>query len=281
MRAFGCGIAALLLLAAPGVPQEGGFQVPKGFYATAEYVMGDPKRQTPAVPEFSAGAGTTDVVVTDADGCVLECWRGDFRPGDVVRLGTERLALQDALPWEFLRLRPDRGLSKFYRDADLCHVWHRSDLKSRYWKWRHTPELAPPLPPLPDRLWPTAEDGAETELRFVLFLRKEAVAGLPTIWGPATAVDSYEFTMRSGRFRNESDGRSPRSDFSRCVVLIEGGRVVAPCPDEVAAATLAEFKTRAMLRTEPIPMGGYRFDPGVRRYSNFGQLSAVPALAGP
>src|SRR5262245_10579801 len=56
----------------------------------------------------------TDIVMTDAEGRVLETWRGEFKPGEVLRLGAMRLTPANALPWEDVRLHPDRTLSPLY-----------------------------------------------------------------------------------------------------------------------------------------------------------------------
>lgn len=270
MRTFGCVIAALLLLAAPGVTQEGGFQVPA--------TLGPPI--DPATTDVTA----TDVVVTDADGRVLECWRGDFKPGEVVRLGSGRLPLAHALPWELLRLRPDRGLSKFYRNIDdLRHAWGKYWVV-RSWGWNWDP--LPPSPSLPMYFWPTTTDGAEADLRLVLFLRKEAVAGLPTIWLPATAVVQQKLSMVSYVSAEPAPG-SGAHHFTDDVALIESGRVVAPrkvwqrygdsdraYSTELTAATLAEFKA-ATMRYKVVDIPARELP---RRWADFGPLVALPPL---
>ena len=254
MRTFGCGIAALLLLA-PGT----GYTSPRLELNLSRY-------------------DTTDVVVTDADGVVLECWRGDFRPGEVVRLGPGRLPLAHALPWELLRLRPDRSLSRFYRNTDdLRRAWGEN-WAVRSWGWNWDP--LPPSPSLPMYFWPTATDGAEADLRLVLFLRRERVAGLPTIWIPTASPRPQKFTTAT-YVPEEPTAVYGSRDYTNHVVMVEGGRVVNPHPDEVAATTLAEFKTVAMLRTQSIPTYGAKFDGAVRRYAAFGPLAALPPLTGP
>lgn len=292
MRTFGFGVVALLAFVAPGATQEGGFRVPEGGLRVpvslgppiAGFVATDtgPRAISVAPP----GPDATDVVVTDADGVVLECWGGDFRPGEVVRLGPGRVPLAHALPWELLRLRPDRGLSGFYRHVDeFRREWRTAETYRTRPRWDWGIAL-PPLP-LPDWFWPTAADGAEADLRFVLFLRRETVAGLPTIWALATADQHCEFTPAIRFEMKISDpGGYPRCDIARCVVLVEGGRVVAPhqavqryddptAPYSTAqvAATLAEFKAATMRYKVEIPA---RELP--RRWAAFGPLAALPPI---
>lgn len=291
MRTFGFGVVALLAFVAPGATQEEGFRVPEGGLRVpvslgppiAGFVATDAGPRTVSVAPPSPDA--TDVVVTDADGVVLECWRGDFRPGEVVRLGPGRLPLAHGLPWELLRLRPDRGLSKFYRHIDdLRYTWRWSRDDPREWAWGGWHYQSPP-PPLPDWFWPTATDGAEAELRFVLFLRRETVAGLPTIWLPTTAPRLQKFTMATCVPAQYDTGYG-EWQFANDAALIEGGRVLTPHKvwqrwgdsgqahsTELAAATLAEFKAATMRYKVEIPA---RELP--RRWADFGPLVALPPI---
>jgi hypothetical protein len=144
-----------------------------------------PAQEPRAFPLMACNTAATDVVVTDADGRVMESWRGGLQPGEVVRLGPARLSPANALPCEHLRLRPERALSGFYRESYASQLdWWRPRLSTysfdhgcRMWG-ESSPSrelLDPPLvflPPLPVLFWPTTTEGAETELRLVLFLHK-------------------------------------------------------------------------------------------------------------
>jgi hypothetical protein len=161
--------------------------------------------------------GATDIVVTDPDGRVLECWRGELKPGDVVRLGPARLTPTNTLSWDHLRLRPDRTLSVMYHPGMGEMVGRRAYVG----------------PPDPFRVivWPDVPEIVETELRLVLFLRKDGTTGAGAVWMPADSVPTPQLGYYFGGERN----RPPRInlphkadiDFSASVAWVEAGRVLA------------------------------------------------------
>ncbi|MBY0459366.1 MAG: hypothetical protein K2V38_18730, partial [Gemmataceae bacterium] len=125
--------------------------------------------------------GATDIVVTDADGRVLECWRGELKPGEVVRLGPASLTLANALPLHALRLRPERSVNWLYQQPEPA-VW-----RDYYGPWRAgvSEFLAP--------------NSAERELRMVLFLRKEGTTGFGRVWmPPAAPVTQAQWELGGG-----------------------------------------------------------------------------------
>jgi hypothetical protein len=221
MRKLGYGIAVLVLF----VGRAPGWNPP----------------QPPATFNLTlSSSNATDIVVTDANGCVLECWRGELKPGDTVRLGPGRLAPANALPWEYLRLRPARSLSPLYRmwDADRYALHARM---MRYYRPATFDPLLPPLP-LPPGLLPTETDGAEADLRLVLFLRKEGTSGPGAVWMPAAAPPTAPRKDVGGRFSGTTEGillelerrrfmsslpTDANCDFTTSVAAVEGGRVVA------------------------------------------------------
>jgi hypothetical protein len=153
------------------------------------------------------GRNATDIVLTDLDGCVLECWRGELKPGAVVRLGWERLTPVNALPWEHLRLRPEPADNAWYRPRPV--------VRRRGWE-----------PPQLDK-WPFPTDwDAATERSFVLFLRKEGTEGGGAIWMPA----AYWTRPRIGYWFSDPESRAElwkrNHDYSVCTAWIEGGRVL-------------------------------------------------------
>lgn len=193
MRKIGCALAlgAVLLTSDGASPQEpGAFSLP------------------------ACGLHATDVVVTDADGRVLECWRGELKPGDIVRLGPARLSPANALPWELLRLRPEVNWQDWYGPLPMGEAEVRSHFDNEP-MWKRWPDLRP------------TDCNAPRGLRLVLFLRKDTpTPGLEPVWLPACAraTGEYEIGYFGG---SERDRRVSQNDFANSVALIEGGRVVA------------------------------------------------------
>jgi hypothetical protein len=96
----------------------------------------------------------THIVVVEPNGRVIESWRGDLKPGEQVFLGPEGLTPINAMPWEFLRLRPECNGGGWY---------HASSLH------------------------PDAEPEAASNKRLILFLRRAATHpnGSGMVWMPA------------------------------------------------------------------------------------------------
>jgi len=236
-----------------------------------------PERVYTEPPSFNlltCSANATDVVVTDAEGKVLECWRGELKPGEIVRLGPGRLTPANALPLTYLRLRPDRALSPLYRELDLATL-------PREWYERAKTESDFPL-----GLWSDAGE-AEKELRLVLFLRKEGGDGVGRVWMPATVPPTpLVHEVFEPRFSGPPRLaiRHPvdmKADFSTSIALVEGGHVLALRPAErcldvswedfncfvalstpvaftrtelaPVARTLGEFKDDVMRLPRPLP----------------------------
>ena len=174
---------------------------------------------TPLAFDFRAcGANATDIVVTDPDGVVLECWRGELRPGDTVRLGPARLTPANALPWDGLRLRPDRALSGAYRDYTSLLT-----LRGSHYDPPLTKDHEYKLPRI--ELWPMSEK-SRSELRLVLFIRKEGPTGAGVIWAPVNAPSNgiaigYRFGGTGSMKRIQKYG------LTTSVAWIEAGRVLA------------------------------------------------------
>src|SRR5262245_40243170 len=64
---------------------------------------------SPSPPGFGLEGcccGATNIVVTDSAGCVLECWRGELKPGEILLFGHERRTISNVLEWKHARLRP-------------------------------------------------------------------------------------------------------------------------------------------------------------------------------
>lgn len=148
-------------------------------------------------------------MVTDPDGRVLESWRGGLKPGEVVRLGPNRLTPANALPLGWFRLSASRTLSGCFGEQDAA--W-----RGCYGAGRALLSLAPP-PAGP---------------RLVLFLRKDGSSGPGAVWMPAAAPPT--------RLRGEMVGGEPpqlvirtfpdfdpNPDFTTSAALVEDGRLLA------------------------------------------------------
>jgi hypothetical protein len=258
-------------------------------------IAAGPLVSSPPPPEFDLtvfGPAATDIVVTDPDGRVLESWRGELRPGDIVGLGPARLTPVNALPWEYLRLRTERALSAMYREWDSSRYARRSSDPTSSISWRWDWEVAAEYAPLPGFLWPTTTDEAETELRLVLFLRKEDTTGVGVVWMPADAPGNrIEIGYRSGADWRTREKKN--ADFSTSMAWVEAGRVVALrhiIPRSAnfgsermtpVAGTLKEFKDEVMRLPAPKVQADAVKQPGaggsLRTWADFVTLS-VPAL---
>ncbi|QJW95005.1 hypothetical protein FTUN_2531 [Frigoriglobus tundricola] len=191
-------------------------------------LVAGPTASSPPPPVFDlgvCGTNATDIVVTDPDGVVLECWRGELRPGDIVRLGPARLTPANALPWDCLRLRPDRALSGYYRDYEsqvLCG--HRSHYDPG--PNSQTPEgVEYKLPRI--ELWPT-DEVSQLERRLVLFLRKEGREAA-AVWAPVAVPRTDR--MELGYVNKDLAWATRRvhqkfGRFSTSIAWVEAGRVL-------------------------------------------------------
>lgn len=215
----------------------------------------------PMPPDFAAcAANATDIVVTDPEGTVLECWRGELKTGEVVRLGLGGLTPANALPMEWLRLRPDRPVSgfhtyRFYRLHQGSFYDTGEEVSDGWWV------SAVPF-------WSGVRSGIDTGLRLVLFLRKTGTSGAGATWSPA-AAPVREGTLydhcrmedpRIGRFGHGANPPPlPRfaacssDDFTASVAFAEAGRVVAWQNGHWAPLALSadDFRADALARPAP------------------------------
>jgi hypothetical protein len=156
--------------------------------------------------------------------------------------------------------------------------------------------------------WPAASDGAEEQLRFVLFLRNEGTDGVGAVWmpvgapptqrpvrgymysGPGEALDSY-LAQRAVIDGLPTDANC---DFTSSVALVEGGRVLAlqtppavmrRSPDETpalmpVAGTLKDFKAEVMRIPAPRRSEEPRPPPeqgrSLRSWADFGTFTPYP-----
>ena len=184
-----------------------------------------PRAEPAGFSLLTCAANATDVVVVDPDGLVLESWRGELTAGEVVRLGPASLTLANALPLDYLRLRPDRTLSIMYSPITFGvqvigpHRVHDVEF---------TPQSLIGCPDVPEV--------AETQFRFVLFLRKEGTTGVGRVWMPAASPGKIYpthteivlgFSMSTLDYRFSCSTDSSDVHFSTSVALVEAGRVLA------------------------------------------------------
>ena len=185
---------------------------------------------------WACGTSATDIVVTDPDGKVLESWRGELKPGDVVRLGPSQFTPANALPWDCLRLRPDRALSGLYHPP-------RGHPRSFF------DSSSVEIPPPSVVWWPVVPDVADTEFRLVLFLRKEGTTGIGAVWMPATAPPTPQRPdprVMFGPLHQTAQvcfDFDPVPDFRGSVALLEAGRVLAFRSDPREWTIRATFPT--------------------------------------
>ncbi len=221
----------------------------------------------PQTFDFSVcGTKATDIVVTDTDGLVLETWRGELRPGDTVRLGPTRLSPANALPWDCLRLRPARALSGLYHEYTSESLFVIGGTRPK----KSSQSIAGSGSALPRiALWPT-DEVTESELRLVLFLRKEGANGAAAVWLPADAPNNrieigYRFGG-SGRMR-----RNTKDDFTTSTAWVEAGRVFVlqasadwiydrdgPPLLTPIARDLKHFKSEVLALPAPLPVADTR-----------------------
>ena len=203
MQTFGCAACAIVLLIADAVSAS------------------------PPPPGFSLEVcccGATNIVVTDLAGRVLECWRGELKPGEVLRLGYERRAISDVLEWEHARLRSVLTENPWYQPQAFPEL--------------RTEPICEALSSLKQPSSFNRGDG--TEQRFVLFLKKETAP--LSLWLPSSP-DFHD-----------------KHDFAVCTAWVENGRVVAIhssgswMPTYVApiADSLEEFKVDVLARPAPL-----------------------------
>lgn len=130
-------------------------------------------KPAPAFELDVCAPNATDIVVTAPDGRVLESWRGELKPGDVVRLSAG-LTPANALPLDWYRLRPDHSFSGFYQPR-------QRKFEHNTWSVRLEDLHPPRFDPINEFLWSGAE--GQKPLRLVLFLRKEGTKGDGVVWG--------------------------------------------------------------------------------------------------
>ena len=196
MRKFGSAVVVLFLFAvdqAPGRPNGAGF---------------DLKR---------CGPVATDIVLTDYDGRVIETWRGDMKPGEMLLLGSEYRLPANVLPWKDMWLCPYQGPSGWYHPQVLPVI--RTDVTCEAHRLF---ARSVPLNRVP-----------EVQRRLVFFLQK--MWSRPYPYGRA-------FYVPAG-----TDGSGYLS-FTNSIAWIEGDRVLAMSDGWYwptmarAAANVANFK---------------------------------------
>jgi hypothetical protein len=202
-----------------------------------------PSQQPAAFNPTPCSATATDIVVADAEGRVLESWRGTLKPGDTVRLGAGRLTPERAMPWGYQWMRPQRVIGALYRGwnprSSIFENAARTIIED---KWEELLRGERPYSELWEVTykWPWSDVGnlgpesKEPAIRYVLFLRRaDFVPGGEPVWLPAQGpgwVDGFRAEI-GYRFLNRAGPPSyfaeAREDFSTSVALVEGERVYA------------------------------------------------------
>jgi hypothetical protein len=172
----------------------------------------------------ACSCGATHIVVVEPDGRVVESWRGDLKPGEMVFLGYEGLTPRNTLPWESLRLRPEKDSKAWYQSAVELPAVAPSEVKGTL---------------------------------LILFLRREGKHpnGSGVIWMPAVEPMRALRMGAGSRFDRYPDVPDVADVWPANVAWIEDGRVLVedgqasgdceggmPC----VSYSAAEFKERVL-----------------------------------